>query len=146
MPSVSHTKKKERLLLAVRIEKSNRESETCSHCLRHARRCLMDKALSQRCSECVRAKKSCDSSGYKDPNARRRPICRFFWGHFKKPPPAKPASPNPWFPAFELDAWLAFSSSDAFAELSALPDVALSPSFWADPVVVDETLPAIRDS
>ena len=119
MPSVSHTKRKERLALARRIENSKQLAQPCSHCRKQQRSCWLDKIESSRCSECVRSKRACDSSSYREIPRRvlrqiegrdwkgPMPVCRFFSG----PLPVRPAavqadlsyeSVDSWSPAFDL--------------------------------------------
>jgi hypothetical protein len=111
---IAHRKRKERIALAIRIERSNRDAQTCSHCRAQGRRCLLDKSESLRCSECVRATIPCDTTGYKRPVVPRKVVCRFFLGS-RRPQPKPVPSPAPvssWFPAFELDALLDFNLDD----------------------------------
>ncbi len=83
MPRIAYIKKKERLALALRIKKSNKEAEPCSYCLRLSRRCLLDRSKS-RCSEYVCSRISCDSKGPKVPVVRKQ-ICWFFIGPMRRP-------------------------------------------------------------
>ena len=103
MSPIAHKKLKERIALAVRIEAADRPARSCSRCQGHSRACFLDLSLSSRCSECVRSKKACDASGYAVP---LKQVCRFFRGP-RGPPLRVPSDPPiPWFPAFELDAFL----------------------------------------
>jgi hypothetical protein len=104
MPRVAYVKKKERLALALRIEKSNKEAEPCSYCLRLSRRCLLNRSESSRCSECVRSRISCDSNSPKVPAVRKQ-VCRFFIGPMRRPRRETPAPlvSSPCLPAFSLD-------------------------------------------
>ena len=77
--SIAHVKKKERIALALRIKKSSRPTQPCSFCKKQARRCLLNKSESSRCSECVRSKRSCDFGGYHEV-VIYRPIYYFFCG------------------------------------------------------------------
>jgi hypothetical protein len=127
MSPVAHKKKKERLALALRIERVNCEAVPCSYCRSQSRRCLISRPDSSRCSECIRSKRSCDSPGPRAPPEPRRVVCRFFHGP-KRPPAERAASvpPSPWFPAFELDAFL---DSVDFAGVATADDPLLA-SFW----------------
>jgi hypothetical protein len=53
-------KQKERIALARRIENTGFDMAPCSSCEKEGRKCVMDTALSSRCAECVRRKRSCD--------------------------------------------------------------------------------------
>jgi hypothetical protein len=107
MSPIAHKKKKERLALALRIERANHEVLSCSHYRTLSRHCLIDRLESLRYSECVRAKRPCDSPSPLVPPVPRRVVYRFFYS------PKRPSSTRvfslpstPWFPAFELDTFL----------------------------------------
>jgi hypothetical protein len=127
MPSLHHKKLKERIALAERIEAANQVALTCSYCRAHAYRCLLLPTESLRCSGCVRSKRRCDTRGLAPvPPAEPVPkklVCQFFFGP-RQPfsfarPPTPPVVETPWFPAFELDTFLADLDHD------------LSDAFWA---------------
>ena len=56
-----HNKLKERLNLVAYIETNGIEMKRCSLCVKEQRKCVLAKERSGRCSECVRAKCSCDA-------------------------------------------------------------------------------------
>lgn len=109
MSSTDHKKVRERIALAVRIEKANRPAQTCSYCQQQCRKCFLDLDEGTRCSECVRAKRPCDSAGYvvvKPPAAvvPGKLVCRFFCprrrsARLATPPPEPVVSVSPdWLP------------------------------------------------
>jgi hypothetical protein len=118
MPSAKHLKVKERLALALRIENSNKEAIPCSYCRQQARRCLIDPKESSRCSECVRSKRSYDSSGLKTVSIIQRRVCRFFMGPMPKRTVIADPPHTPCFPAFELD----FASFERAVDPSLFPE------------------------
>jgi hypothetical protein len=108
MPSVSHTKRKEHIALALRIKSSARPGKTCSFYTKRSRSCWLDLTLSSRYSEYVRSKRHYDSEGYPESSipSVRKPICRFFFGPRRRRLPTPPSSPRPepsWLPSFELE-------------------------------------------
>ena len=133
---VAQVKRKQRIALALRIESAARPAKTCSFCRSLSRTCFVDLSLSKRCSECVRSKHDCDSSGYAVVFSwPDRPVCRFRFGKttarprpLTPPPELVEELPTSWLPAFEPDAFLAsfFPSGPG----TGVPDV-VSPSFWA---------------
>ncbi len=58
---------------------------------------------SSQCSECVRSKRSCNSSGLRAVFIIRRRVCRFFISTMPKRTAVVDPSQTPYFPAFELD-------------------------------------------
>jgi len=150
MPSVSHTKRKERLALATRIENSNRSAQTCSHCRKQSRKCLLDLAESARCSECVRSKRPCDTKGYQKVRPPPKVVCRFFLGPRQKRLPTPPADPptdpfTSWLPAFELSGP---GSDDWPFGLELDPNTVFAPDdpLWASLGFGGGTPPASRSS
>ena len=111
MPSISHTKRKQRLALALRIEKSRRLATSCSYCRSQYRQCFINPSESKRCSECIRSKRPCDGSPTDlSVPVSPHPVCRFFVGGrtVRCPhPPTPPSEPDAlidtslWFPAFD---------------------------------------------
>lgn len=60
----SDKKKRERIDLAIRIERSGDEMAPCSFCVENRRKCVVATGEGSRCSECVRAKRKvsdCDA-------------------------------------------------------------------------------------
>jgi hypothetical protein len=116
MSPVAYKKRKEQLALALRIEKKNREAQTCSYYRTYFRCCFMDQAESRRCSEYIRSKTSCDSLGYKTPVVPRKVVCRFFCSPTCPPPVCLSPPPTSWFPAFELDTFLNSISTTSWGD------------------------------
>jgi hypothetical protein len=84
MPRITYIKKKERLALALRIKKLNKEADPCSYCLRLSRRCLLDCSELFYCSKYVRSRIPCNSKGPKVPVVRKQ-VCWFFIGLMRRP-------------------------------------------------------------
>jgi hypothetical protein len=111
MPSVSHQKKKQRIALAVRIEKAGRAAQPCSFCRSQSRKCFLNLQEGARCSECVRSKRACDTTGYLPERPPLKQVCRFFFRPRPKRIPTPPPEPLPvvdddWLP------WLPDPSMD----------------------------------
>jgi hypothetical protein len=91
MPSTKHLKVKERLVLVLHIENSNKEANPCLYCRRQARRYLINPKESSRYSKYVYSKRLYNSSGLKTVSIIQRRVCRFFIG----PMPKRTAVVNP---------------------------------------------------
>jgi hypothetical protein len=65
MPSTKYLKVKERLVLALHIENSNKEANPCLYCRRQARYYLIDPKESSRYSKYVRSKRLYNLLGLK---------------------------------------------------------------------------------
>ncbi len=135
MPRVVYIKKKERLALALRIKKSNKEAKPCSYCLCLSRWCLLDYSKSSRYSEYVRSRISYNSKGPKVPVVRKR-VCRFFIGPMRcsRREAQTPVVLSPCLPAFSLD-FEAFGdvvdSLRAFNLLLKMPPFNPLDPFWS---------------
>jgi len=60
--TTSYRKRKERELLASRVELSSLEMALCSYCEKHNKDCVVS-SDSSKCSECIRSKRKCDVEG-----------------------------------------------------------------------------------
>jgi hypothetical protein len=63
MPSTTAEAIKQSLVLARFVESYGVEMIPCSRCEKSNRKCLVDRTKSKRCSECIRARASCDVEG-----------------------------------------------------------------------------------
>ena len=102
MPSISYKKKKQRIALAMRIEKTGRAAQACSFCRSQSRNCFLNLREGARCSECVRSKRACDTAGYLPKRPPLKQVYRFFF----RPRPQRLPSPPPEPAPNVLDNWL----------------------------------------
>ncbi len=120
MPSAAHKKIKERIVLVLRIKKSNKEAELCSRYRRNSRQYLVDSKESPKYSKYIYSKRSCDSRGSKKILIIPKQVCCFFISPIRrKTLLLKPDAPC--LLAFKLD-FAAFSNAlDFVKELPELP-------------------------
>jgi hypothetical protein len=128
MPSAVYKKTKERIVLALRIKRSNKEAELCSRCRRNSRRCLVDSKESPRCSKYICSKRAYNSLGLKILCSATKQVCRFFISLIRRK--TLLLKPNaPCLPAFELDFATFSNALNSVGELPEPPPFDLNNPF-----------------